>query len=201
LLEFVELGDHSGKRVAQISGGMQRRVALAAALVHDPRFLFLDEPTAGIDPILRQKFWEHFRALRDDGRTLVVTTQYVGEAANCDFVAVLSEGQLVLIDTPDGLRQHAFGSGMIDITTFVPQPDGLLRELCQLPGVLAPPQRLDQLSVRVLVDNASEVIPSLTSWFGERGIEVTACHEYVPDYDDVFVRIVEEHRRSLAGAS
>ncbi len=65
---------------------MRRRLGLAAAMVHEPSVLFLDEPTAGIDPILRHTFWERFSNLRDDGATLFITTQYVGEAASCDLV-------------------------------------------------------------------------------------------------------------------
>jgi ABC-2 type transport system ATP-binding protein len=107
LLDWVELTDDQHKRVRQASGGMQRRLALAAAFVHDPAIVFLDEPTAGIDPILRARFWSQFRALRDAGRTLIVTTQYVGEAANCDVVGVLSDGQLVFLDTPDELLRRA----------------------------------------------------------------------------------------------
>ena len=85
LLEWVELTDDRKKRVRDTSGGMQRRLALAATFVHDPRYLFLDEPTAGIDPILREKFWNQFRSLGAEGRTLLVTTQYVGEASYCDM--------------------------------------------------------------------------------------------------------------------
>jgi len=201
MLDFVELGNDRNKHVSDISGGMQRRLALAGALVHDPTALFLDEPTAGIDPILRQKFWDRFRALRDDGRTLVVTTQYVGEAANCDYVAVLSEGELVLIDTPEGLRRSAFGSEMVEVTTVEPQPDALFGELTALPGIDATPERLDPVSVRLAVDNAAEIIPTLATWFEQRGVALAGCREQLPDYDEVFVRIIERHRASLAGSS
>jgi ABC-2 type transport system ATP-binding protein len=201
LLDFVELGNDRNKHVSDISGGMQRRLALAGALVHEPTSLFLDEPTAGIDPILRQKFWDRFRALRDDGSTLVVTTQYVGEAANCDYVAVLSEGELVLIDTPEGLRRRAFGSDMVEITTVEPQPDALFAELATLPGVRAAPERVDSVSVRLAVDNAAEIIPTLATWFEHRGVALAGSREHLPDYDDVFVRIIERHRASLASAS
>ena len=100
---------------AHASGGMQRRLALAAALVHDPELILLDEPTAGIDPILRERFWTYFRSLRDDGRTLIVSTQYVGEAADCDLVAVMCAGRVLALDTPDGLRRRAFGGDLIDV--------------------------------------------------------------------------------------
>ena len=83
---------HRHKLLAECSGGMQRRLTLAATLVHEPELLYLDEPTAGVDPILRERFWDHFRALRDEGRTIVVPTQYVGEAVSCDVVAVMAAG-------------------------------------------------------------------------------------------------------------
>lgn len=95
LLDWVEFSDDRRKRVRDVSGGMQRRLALAATFVHGPRLLFIDEPTAGIDPILRDKFWQEFRSMSDDGRTLVVTTQYVGEASYCDLVGLLSDGELL----------------------------------------------------------------------------------------------------------
>jgi len=113
LLDWVELTDDRHKRVRQASGGMQRRLALAASFVHDPALVFLDEPTAGIDPILRARFWDRFHELRDAGRTLIVTTQYVGEAAYCDVVGVMSDGELVFFGSPDELLRAA-GAGTAD---------------------------------------------------------------------------------------
>ncbi len=109
LLELVDLWEHRHKRLDQCSGGMQRRAALAATLVNDPELLFLDEPTAGVDPVLRERFWDRFRAVRDTGRTIVVSTQYVGEAAECDLVAVLARGRLIAFATPEDLRRQALG--------------------------------------------------------------------------------------------
>ena len=201
LLDFVELTKDRRKKVSEISGGMKRRVALAAALVHDPNFVFLDEPTAGIDPILRQKFWDRFRELRNEGRTLVVTTQYVGEAANCDLVAVLSEGQLLLLETPEGLRRRAFGSDMVDVTTVDPQSEDFGRQLETVPGVTAVIERLGASTWRLAVDDAGEIMPRLTSWCEQQGVTLSVCHEHVPDFDEVFVRIIERHRASLAETS
>ena len=98
------------KKVKNLSGGMQRRLSLAASILHDPQLLFLDEPTAGIDPVLRRKFWDYFQQLKDEGRTLFITTQYVGEAAYCDYVGVMADGRLVMVETPedcDGVRLAA----------------------------------------------------------------------------------------------
>ena len=109
VIEFVELEGSESKTVTEISGGMQRRLGLAATLVHDPELLFLDEPTAGIDPVLRRKFWDHFAEMRDEGRTVFVTTQYVGEAEYCDLVALIVGGRLVMMDTPEALRRRCGG--------------------------------------------------------------------------------------------
>ena len=113
LLKFVELYDQRNRETSKLSGGMQRRLQLACALAHDPDLLFADEPTAGIDPVLRSKFWEHFRELRDAGKTIFVTTQYVGEAENCDLVGIMRAGRLLYIDTPTDLRRKAFGGDLI----------------------------------------------------------------------------------------
>ncbi len=114
-LEFVELWEHRRKVAANISGGMQRRLQLAAAIVHEPELLFVDEPTASLDPVLRRKFWDEFKALRDQGCTIFVTTQYVGEAEACDRVGLLSEGKLAAVGTPEELRREAFGGELIEL--------------------------------------------------------------------------------------
>ncbi len=119
-LKFVELDEHRSKLTRNISGGMLRRLSLASTLVHDPQLLFLDEPTAGIDPVLRRKFWDHFRELKNQGRTIFITTQYVSEADNCDLVGVQYNGKLLLVDTPRGLRHHAYGGDMLDFRTTQP---------------------------------------------------------------------------------
>ena len=95
LLEWLDLSEASGRRAGKLSGGMRRRLQLACALVHDPDLVFLDEPTAGIDPLVRQAIWQELHRLRDAGRTLVITTQYVPEAEECDTVALIADGRLV----------------------------------------------------------------------------------------------------------
>src|SRR5574338_920773 len=113
LLKFVELYDARGRLASRLSGGMQRRLQLACALVHNPLLLFADEPTAGTDPLLRGKFWEHFRSLRDEGHSLFITTQYIGEIEHCDVVGIMRDGRMLYVDTPEGLRRRAFGGDVI----------------------------------------------------------------------------------------
>jgi ABC-2 type transport system ATP-binding protein len=191
-LEFVELQDDRRKRLRHASGGMQRRLALAAALVNDPRLLFLDEPTTGIDPVLRRKFWDHFESLRDQGCTLFVTTQYVGEAAYCDQIGVLRRGRLLTVDSPEGLRRQAFGGEVIDLIIADRITQDLITDVTRLDYVVhAQRTRLDGRGMRVTVDDADTVIPRLQRWFAERNVNVESVDRYLPPFDDVFVNLVQ----------
>jgi len=189
-LKFVELYEHRWKLARDISGGMLRRLSLAATLVHDPQLIFLDEPTAGIDPVLRRKFWDHFRELKNQGRTIFVTTQYVSEADNCDLVGVQNNGKLLLVDTPHGLRQHAYGGDMVDFRTAQPfdfQAEAMLRSLS---FVRAKTVRTGPDSMRIIVDRASTATPELMEWAQQQNIQVQAVEEYMPSFEDVFVELV-----------
>lgn len=189
LLDFVDLGGHRSKRLVDSSGGMQRRLSLAATLVHGPELLFLDEPTAGIDPILRQRFWERFRDLRTEGRTLVVSTQYVGEAAACDLVAVMAEGRLLTIDTPDGLLRTAFGGDVVDVTLergWVSWDD--LGRIRSAPFVVAADAVEDRL--RVVVHDAAD-LEELRRALAEQGLAVARVDPAAPSFDDAFVALLD----------
>ena len=190
VLEFVELYEHRRKLARNISGGMLRRLSLAATLVHDPDLLFLDEPTAGIDPVLRRKFWDHFRELKNQGRTVFVTTQYVSEAENCDLVGVQNNGKLLLVDTPQGLRHHAYGGDMVDFRTTEPFEFKVEIMLRALPFVRAKTFRTGPDSMRIIVDRASTATPELMGWAQQQNIHVKAVEEYTPSFEDVFVELV-----------
>lgn len=189
-LDFVELYEHRGKLARNISGGMLRRLSLAATLVHDPDLIFLDEPTAGIDPVLRHKFWEHFRELKNRGKTIFITTQYVNEADSCDLVGVQSNGKLLLVDTPLGIRHHAYGGDMIDLRSTQPldfRAEAMLREL---PFVRNKTIRTGYNTMRIIVDQASTATPELVEWAQQNNIEVESMEEYLPSFEDVFFELV-----------
>jgi ABC-2 type transport system ATP-binding protein len=197
LLEFVDLAEHKNKLARNLSGGMRRRLALAATLIHKPELLFLDEPTAGIDPVLRRKIWDFFEELRADGYTMFVTTQYVGEAAYCDLVGIMSAGRLLLVDTPEGLRRRAFGGDIVHLRTIGPFPYDARQALSDLPFVITPPIQVDAREFRVIVDEANTTIPKLMEWSRSQNLEVESIGESLPPFDDVFVKLVKEEEESF----
>ena len=194
LLDFVNLTDHKKKLARNLSGGMKRRLSLAATLVHDPELIFLDEPTAGIDPVLRRKMWDHFKDLQAEGRTLFITTQYVGEAAYCDYVGVMVQGRLLMVETPDGLRRQAFGGAVVDLYTQERLVYKDLRQLRKLPFVTGRLKRVeeDSTGIRIVVNEASTAIPALLEWCQAEHLTVESIEEYLPPFDDVFVELVKD---------
>lgn len=195
VLEFVELDDARRTLVGNLSGGMQRRLALACALAHKPGLIFADEPTAGIDPILRHRFWERFQELRNNGSTLFVTTQYIGEIALCDRVAVMRDGKLLYVDTPDGLRRKALGGDSLSLRVEPPQTrkaaalidaQPYVREVRlsrRIPGLLS-----------VTVDEASAALPQIIQLLTDNaGITLQNAEEDKPSFDDIFVQLMDQY--------
>ena len=114
LLDIVGLADRRHALVRTFSGGMKRRLEIARGLLHRPRVLFLDEPTAGLDPQTRHAIWEHVRSLRDEaGITVFMTTHYMDEAENCDRIAVIDHGKIQALDTPEKLKRLVGGDKVV----------------------------------------------------------------------------------------
>ncbi|HEX6868880.1 MAG TPA: ABC transporter ATP-binding protein [Candidatus Limnocylindrales bacterium] len=190
VLELLDLWSVRGRRAGRLSGGMQRRLELACALVHDPAVLFLDEPTAGLDPLLRRRIWDELRRLRDAGRTLLVTTQYVGEAEECDHVAMLVEGRLIAQAAPDDLRRDAMGGDLIEIET-VERFDGTA--LADAPGIRGVRQDAPR-HLTLTVDDAGTATTGVVEALEALGGEVATVREVRPSFDDVFAALVARHR-------
>ncbi|OPA73963.1 ABC transporter ATP-binding protein [Paenibacillus selenitireducens] len=104
VMGVVDLLDHLNKPVSAYSGGMKRRLSLAISLLHEPEVLILDEPTVGIDPVLRQSIWKELLTLRDQGTTIILTTHVMDEADKCDRIGLIRDGHLTAVDSPDALK-------------------------------------------------------------------------------------------------
>ena len=191
VLQLVQLWEARGRRAGDLSGGMQRRLELACALVHEPSLLLLDEPTAGIDPILRQTIWDELGRLKADGRTLLVTTQYVTEAESCDSVALISNGRLIALGTPEDLRRSAAGGDVIEGETEAPFDPAVLIGREGIRAARSTGLRL----FRVVVDDAGTTTPVLDDLVAANGGKLTAAREVRLTFDEVFAELVERAAR------
>jgi ABC-2 type transport system ATP-binding protein len=190
LIDFVELEGAVDRLPRDVSGGERRRVMLASTLIHDPELIFLDEPTAGVDPVLRRKFWDRFGDLAELGKTLVVTTQYVGEAAYCDYVAVLTKGRILTVETPEALRRQAYGGELIEMVFATPPGSD---DLVSLEGSVALSlDRVERDRVRLVVADADAAIQAIAAWADQRHLQVEKTEPYIAPFDDVFVELISE---------
>lgn len=190
VLELLGLWPLRNRTAGKLSGGERRRLELACALVHEPALLILDEPTAGVDPILRRTIWDEIHRLRDSGVTAIVTTQYVTEAEEVDRVAVISGGRLVALDSPAGLRRRALGGELLEVETAATFDAALLT---QSPGI----RNIHQTGLRtfqVVVDDAGEAAPTVVEAVAAAGGEVASVREFKPTFEEIFEAIVEGHR-------
>ena len=155
--------------------------------------LFLDEPTAGIDPVLRQSIWASLRRLRDEGRTLLITTQYVSDAEYCDRVVLLARGRLVASDEPEALRRRAYGGDVLQVHTERPVDPQMLAEVPHLTSVRQDgPRRLT-----VVTDDAGSSSPAIVEALRRQGVAVASVEEYQPTYDDAFALLVGADDRAV----
>lgn len=175
------------KRCGSYSGGMKRRLDLALALVHNPRILFLDEPTTGLDPISRAAIWEEVRRLnRELGMTIFLTTQYLEEADRlADEVAIINRGTIVARGTPADLKGR-LGDEVVELRFATPE------EASHAAGVLAalaPDTQVSQGELRVYVGRAVESLPELVRALDAAGLRARGLKIEQPSLDDVFLRV------------
>jgi ABC-2 type transport system ATP-binding protein len=194
VLKLVDLWDARGRRASRLSGGMQRRLELACALVHEPELIILDEPTAGLDPLLRGSIWEELHRLRGAGRTLIVTTQHVSEAEECDAVAMIVGGRIIALAEPDELRRMATNGDVLDIETNAVY-DGT--DLVGMEGVGEVTQDGPR-HFRVVVDDAGTALPLVVEKIRSAGVETESAREHRLSFDEVFAALVARHEATLA---
>jgi ABC-2 type transport system ATP-binding protein len=189
LLIRVDLDHAANRRVGTYSGGMKRRLDLASALVHQPRVLFLDEPTTGLDPVSSKAIWEEVQALNGDGATIFLTTQYLEEADQlADRVGIIAGGLLVAEDTPRALKAE-IGNAHLEIAIC----DGELERAREVVSTLGKPMpSRDGLLLLELQGGATGVAPVVRAR-DEAGLAVESLDLVEPTLDDVFVAKTGRH--------
>ncbi|MCL2584768.1 MAG: ATP-binding cassette domain-containing protein [Streptosporangiales bacterium] len=186
LLEWFDLADAAKKKAKNYSGGMRRRLDLAASLVGRPPVIFLDEPTTGLDPAKREDMWDVVRSLVSDGSTVLLTTQYLEEAdALADEITVIDHGQVIAHDTPNGLKRVIGGQRL---TVHPAEPaayDNLVTLLSGIADGGHAPEADGRGAVTVRVDS-DEVLPDVVARLRAGGIAVDEFSLHLPSLDEVF---------------
>jgi ABC-2 type transport system ATP-binding protein len=184
ILELVQLLDRKNSRVGTFSGGMKRRLALGRALLHDPELIYLDEPTLGVDVQARRVIWDYILSLRDQGKTILITTNYLEEAqALCERLAIIDHGKLVAVDTPDHLKQ-TYGGSVIELETSIPST--ALDAMHAIEGVEDVKQNGTHLTVTTRGIN--NVVPQIINIISQEG-ELRDLAVREPNLDEIFLRL------------
>ncbi len=180
VLELVGLTEKVGARVKTLSGGQQRRLDLALALIGDPELIFLDEPTTGFDPSARRDAWEIVRSIRTLGRTVLLTTHYMDEAQSlADRICVIAAGEIVAEGTPETIGGRETAAACIRFT----MPEGL--DLAALPL----PARIGDGHVMLDTATPTRTLHELTSWAVARGLELPGLEVVRPSLEDVYLEL------------
>jgi len=187
LLEWFDLAEAAGKVAKNYSGGMRRRLDLAASLVGRPQVIFLDEPTTGLDPAKREDMWDVVRSLISDGSTVLLTTQYLEEAdALADEITVIDHGRVIAHDTPHGLKRVVGGQRLTVRPADPARHDDLLAVLASVAGAGARAPETDGRGTVTISVDGDEVLPDVVARLRAARIAAEEFSLHLPSLDEVF---------------
>ncbi len=187
LLNFAGLANFKNRRASQLSGGMQKKLALACTLVHQPEILLLDEPTTGVDPVSRREFWNILTELHIQGTTIVVSTPYMDEADRCSRVGLMYAGRLIVCDTPPNIHQSLAG----EVIELQPVDWRAARSLLAVQPGVREVQTYGE-SLHLLVDEGNKRMPEIdaalsAAHLGYHGMRITP-----PRMEEAFISLIQE---------
>jgi len=193
LLQRLQLWDKREALYKSLSGGQKQRVALALALLNEPTLLFLDEPTTGLDPQVRHEIHGVIQELKENRRSILITTHYIEEAERlCDRVAIIDAGKIIELGSPREIQQRVLGQTLVEVTTNDPMP------------VEALPEKLrhqkysmndDGRSLAMQSDSPASLIVELVKWIEAQGLRLTDIHMKRPTLEDVFIELTGRRLR------
>ena len=186
LLAFTRLTPFRDRLAENLSGGMKQKLALACSLIHKPKIIFLDEPTTGVDPVSRRDFWKILSDLKKEGITILMTTPYLDEAERCNRVALMNNGEIIALDTPQNIKTSINKKVIEIITNDIKKTYSILKEnygsKVQIFG--------DRINV--IVDNADKVIEDISSTLKKSEIEILNHRIIKPSLENVFIHLVKK---------
>ena len=184
LFEFIGFDRGKDIMVRDLPGGTRQEISLVAALLHDPDIVFLDEPTSGVTPASRARFWDLIRQITGRGKTVFVTTHYMQEAEQCGRIALMRDGRIVALDTPTGLKEASFPESLYELTPLPGGGTGWVEELGKSRAVVS----LKPYGLRY-----HAVVKSEKGWLEEtkRHLGKFEAKRIPPSLEDVFIRVVE----------
>ena len=187
VLEMAGLAGRDNTKARDLAGGWRQRLALGCAILHEPRVVFLDEPTGGVDPVSRRQFWRLIEDMSRQGVTILVTTHYLDEAEHCHRIAIMNAGKLAAIGTSRDLKQTFAGRPIIEIHSG--RPVEVIRALEGMPEVEK--TTIFGTAVQAVLRTGEENLDALNARLKERGLLVNGIERVTPSLEDVFLDVVE----------
>ena len=194
ILEMANLKGREREMTKNLSGGWKQRLALGTAIIHEPKMLFLDEPTAGVDPISRRAFWDLLYELSEEGTTIFVTTHYMDEAEHCQSLAFIHLGRIVARGTPQEIKETIMKGQVLEIDCSEPDVAlGSLREASVFDEVA-----LYGALIHVVGEDLDSHRPLIERLLQERDVQIRSMDIIAPSLEDVFISSIKEENRKLA---
>ncbi|MGW5669109.1 ATP-binding cassette domain-containing protein [Micromonospora sp. NPDC003776] len=185
-LDAFQLTEYADRKCKTYSGGQRRRVDIALGIIHEPKIVFLDEPTTGLDPQSRAHMWDEIRRLRAEGMTVFITTHYLDEAdALCDRIAIMDHGEVVAEGTPAELKREI--SGEVVLVGLDPAATPRAAELLDTEAYVTKLETVDEGGLRLYVDDGAVAIPQVLRRLDGGGLDLRSIELHRPSLDDVFL--------------
>lgn len=194
VIEMSNLKDHLHTRTGILSGGWKQRLALGCSVLHEPSILFLDEPTAGVDPNSRRRFWNLIYDLSETGVTVFVTTHYMDEAEYCDEIAFIYRGNLIANGSPEQLKDEVIKDKTLELrTNHLDQATKLLRNFSGIKEISSNGKRL-----QLVVEQPDKMIPRIKDTLSQNQLSALSLETVSASLEDVFVSLIENYDAEVA---
>jgi len=191
IIQMAGIGEFRSSLTRTLSGGWKQRLALGCAIIHEPKIIFLDEPTSGVDPIARNNFWKLIKDMARQGVTVFVTTHYMDEAQNCDRLGLIYKGAIIAMGQPDDLKTQCMKEDVLKIS--IPEPEEWIERLKKLDFIKE--VALFGVVLHAIVKDEHQAIPALSELFSKTGIKDYGIEKIQASLEDVFVSLIESYDR------